>query len=96
MPHFIAIETCSFGLPTNIPLWLTCFERSLLLHKISFGFEPRALELFELFLSWVVLPLVPFSFMARLLVKELIVLLEPKFFTPWHIQEAFHFHDGLG
>jgi hypothetical protein len=34
--------------------------------------------------------------MARLLMKELVVLLEPGFFTPPHIREAFHFHDGLG
>jgi hypothetical protein len=39
MPHFIAIEACSFGLPTNISLWLARFKKSPLLHKISLGFE---------------------------------------------------------
>ncbi len=33
-------------------------------HKISLGLEPRPLDLFELFLSWAFLPLVPFSLMA--------------------------------
>jgi hypothetical protein len=96
MPHFVVVEACSLGLHPNISLGLVRFERSPLLHKISLGFEPRTLELFELLLFWAFLPLVPFSLMARLLMKELVVLLEPGFFTPPHIREAFHFHDGLG
>jgi len=94
MPHFVAIEACSLTLPTNISLGLAPFEGSPFLHKISFGLEPQALELFRLFLPWVPLPSVPFSLMVWLLVKEL-VLLEPGFFTPSHIQETFHFHDGF-
>ncbi len=76
-------------------LRLAHFERSPFLHKISFGLEPQALELFGLFLSWAFLPSVPFSVMARLLVKELVVFLEPGFFAPSHIRESFHFHDGF-
>jgi hypothetical protein len=95
MPHFVIVEACSFGLPIDISLGLAHFERNPLLHKVSFGLEPRALDLFGLFLSGPVLPSVPFPFMARLLVKELVVLLEPGFFTSSHIREAFHFHDGL-
>jgi hypothetical protein len=34
--------------------------------------------------------------MMRLFVKELVVLLEPGFFTLPHIRKPFHFHDGLG
>jgi hypothetical protein len=40
--------------------------------------------------------MVPFSVMPQLFVKELVVLLEPKFFTPPHIREALHFCDGFG
>jgi hypothetical protein len=40
MPHFITIETCSFGLHPKISLGLAPFERSPLLHKTSFWFEP--------------------------------------------------------
>jgi hypothetical protein len=96
MPHFVAIEACSLRLPTNISLGLAPFEGGPFLHKISFGFEPRALELFRLFLSWAFLPLVLFPLMAWLLVEELVILLEPGFFTPPHIRKAFHFCDGLG
>jgi len=96
MPHFVAIEACSLGLPTNISLGLAPFEGNPFLHKISLGLEPRALELFRLFLPWAPLSLVPFTLMAWLFVKELVVLLELGFFTPSHIQETFHFHDGFG
>jgi hypothetical protein len=96
MPHFITIETCSFGLPIDISFGLARFERNPFLHKISLGFKPRALELFGLFLFGVILPSIPFPFMAQLLVKELVVLLEPEFVTASHIRKTFHFHDGLG
>ncbi len=96
MPHFIAVEACSLGLHPNISLGLARFEKSPLLHEIPFGFELRALELFGLLLFWAFLPSVPFSLMVRLLVNELVVLLEPGFFTLPHIREAFHFHDDLG
>jgi len=79
MSPFVAVETCSLGFHPNISLGLARFERSPFLHKISFEFEPQALELFGLFLSWAFLPSVPFSLMARLLVEELVVLLEPDF-----------------
>jgi len=95
MPHFIAVEACSFGFNPNISFGLAPFERSPFFHKVSFGLKPQALKLFGLFLPWAFLPSVPFSFMAQLLVKELVVLLEPGFFTPPHIREAFHFHDGF-
>jgi hypothetical protein len=96
MPHFIAIETCSFGLHPNISLGLVRFERSPLLHKVPFRFELRALELFGLILGWASLPPVPFPLMPWLLVKELVVLLEPGFVIPPHIREVLHFRDGLG
>jgi hypothetical protein len=96
MPHFIAIETCSFGFHPKISLGLVHFERSPLLHKVPLGFEPRALELFGFILCWASLPSVPFYLMLWFFVKELVVLLEPRFFTPPHIQEAFHFRDGFG
>jgi len=95
MPHFVAVEACSFRLRTNISLGLVPFERNPFLHKIYLGLEPRTLELFRLFLSWAFSPSVPFSLMTWLLVKELVVLLEPGFFTLSHIREAFHFHDGF-
>jgi hypothetical protein len=85
MPHFITIETCSFGLHPKISLGLVPFERSPLLHKNSFWFEPRALELFGLLFGWATLPPVPFPLMPWLFVKELVVLLEPRFVTPPHI-----------
>jgi hypothetical protein len=96
MPHFFAIETCSFGFHPKISLRLAPFERGPLLHKAPLGFEPHALELFGLILRWASLPLVPFSRMPWLFVKELVVLLEPEFFTLPHIREAFHFRDGFG
>jgi hypothetical protein len=34
--------------------------------------------------------------MPWLLMKELVVLLEPEFVTPPHIREFLHFRDGLG
>jgi hypothetical protein len=95
MPHFIAIEACSLRLPPNISLGLALFERSPFLHKISLGLKPQALEVFRLFLPWASLPSVPFTLMAWLLVKELVVVLEPGFFTLSHIQKAFHFHEGF-
>jgi hypothetical protein len=79
MPHFVAIEACSLRLPTNISLGLAPFEGSPFLHKISFGLEPQALELFKLFLSWASLPPIPFTLMAWLFAKELVILLEPGF-----------------
>jgi hypothetical protein len=85
MPDFVAIEACSLRLHTNISLRLAPFERSPFLHKISLGLEPQALEFFRLFLPWAPLPSVPLSLMVWLLVKELVVLLEPRFFTPSHI-----------
>jgi hypothetical protein len=94
MPHFIVVETCSFRFPTNISLGLAPFEGGPFLHQISLGLEPQALELFKLFLPWASLLPVPFTFMAWLLVKELVVLLEPRFFIPSHIRKAYH--DGLG
>ncbi len=96
MPHFITIETCSFGFCPNISLRLAPFERSHFLHEISLGLEPRALELFRLFLPWTFLSSVLFSLMVWLLMKELVVLFDPGFLTPSHIREAFHFHDGFG
>jgi hypothetical protein len=78
------------------PLGLARFERSPLLHKVPFRFEPRALELFGFILGWVSLPSVPFSLMPWLLVKELVVLLEPGFVTLPHIREVLHFCDGFG
>jgi hypothetical protein len=94
MPHFVAIETCSFR--SKISLGLAPFERSPFLHNVPFGFEPRTLELFGLILCWASLPSIPFSLMPWLLVKELVILLEPGFFALPHIREAFHFHDGFG
>jgi len=91
MPHFIAIEACSFGFHPKISLGLAPFERSPLLHKVLFKFEPRALELFGLILGWASLPPVPFPFMPWFLVKELVVLFEPGFVIPPHIQEVLHF-----
>jgi hypothetical protein len=96
MPHFVAIETCSFGFHPKISLGLTPFEKNPLLHKVPLGFEPRALELFGLILRRASLPSIPFSLMPWLLVKELVVLIELGFFTPPHIREAFHFRDGFG
>jgi len=95
MPHFVAIETCSFGLCPKISLGLVPFKRSPFLHEVPFGFEHRALKLFGLILCWASLPSVPFSLMPCLLVKELVVLLEPGFFAPPHIRKAFHFRDGF-
>jgi hypothetical protein len=95
MPHFVAVKACPIKFPTNISLGLTPFEGSPFLHKISLGLEPRALELFRLFLPWAPLPSVPFSLMVWLLVKEFVTLLEPGFFTLSDIREAFHFHDGF-
>jgi hypothetical protein len=96
MPHFLAIETCSLGFHPNISLGLARFERNHFFHKVPFRFEPRALELFGLILGGVSLPSVPFPLMPSLLVKELVILLEPRFVTPPHIQEVLHFRDGLG
>jgi hypothetical protein len=96
MPHFVAIKTCSFGFHPKISLGLAPFERSPLLHKVPLGFEPRTLELFGLILGWAYLPPVPFPLMPWLFVKEFVILLEPGFFTPPHIREAFHFRDGFG
>jgi len=81
--------------PQHLP-WVGSFERSPLLHKVPLGFKPRTLELFGLILGWPTVPTVPFTVMPWFLVKELVVLLEPGFFTPPHIQEAFHFRDGFG
>jgi len=75
---------------------LAPFERSPFPHKTPFWFEPRALELFGLILGWASLPSIPLSLMPWLLVKELIVLLEPGFVTPPHIREVLHFRDGFG
>ncbi len=96
MPHFVAIETCSFGFHPKIPFGLAHFERSPLLHKVPFRFGPRASELFGLILGWASLPPVPFSLMPWLLVKELVVLFEPGFVTLPHIREVLHFRDGFG
>jgi hypothetical protein len=93
MPHFVAIETCSFGFHPKISLGLARFERSPLLHKVPFRFEPEALELFGLILGWASLALVPFPLMPWLLVEELVVLLEPEFVTLPHIQKVLHFRD---
>jgi hypothetical protein len=79
MPHFVEVETCSFGFHPNISLGLARFERSPLLHKISLRFKPRALEMFGLLLYWAFLPSVSFSFMAQLLVKELVVFFNQDF-----------------
>ncbi len=91
MPHFVTIETCSFGLHPKTSLGLAPFEKTPLLHKTPFWFEPRALELFGLLFSWATLPPVPFPLMPRLLVKELVILLEPGFVTPPHIRKVLHF-----
>jgi hypothetical protein len=40
MPHFIAIETCPFGLALGISLELAPLEGNPFLDKITFGFEP--------------------------------------------------------
>ncbi len=96
MPHFGAIKTCPLGFCSKISLGLVPFERSPLLHKVSLRVEPRALKLFGLILGWASLPPVPFPLMPWLLMKELVVLLEPEFVTPPHIREFLHFRDGLG
>ncbi len=96
MPHFIGIETRSFGFPTSISLGLVRFERSPLFDEISFRFETQALELFGFFPLRGVLASVPFPFMACLLVRELAILFESRLFTLSHIQKAFYFHDGFG
>ncbi len=67
--------------PTWNVLVMPLFFIWIFLHKISLGLEPRALEVFGLFFLWASLSLVPFTFMAWLLVKELVVLLKPGFFT---------------
>jgi hypothetical protein len=95
MPHLVAIETSVLGFYSKIPFGLAPFERSPLLQKTSFWFGPRALELFGFILGWATLPPVPFPFMPWLLVKQLVVLLEPGFVTPPHIREVLHFRDGL-
>jgi hypothetical protein len=96
MPHLVAIETCAFGFCSKISLGLAPFERSPLLHKTSFWFGPRALELFGLILGWATLPLVPFSFVPWLFVKEVVVLLEPEFVTPPHIREVMALDNEAG
>ncbi len=90
------IETCPFGLALDISFELAPSEGNPFLDKVAFGFEPRALEMFGPFPFWGILPPVPFPFMTCLLVMELVLLFEPGLFTPSHIQEAFHFHGGLG
>ncbi len=77
-------------------LWLAPLGGSPFLHKTSFWFEPRALELFGLFLGWATLPPAQFPLMPWFLAKELVVLLEPGFVIPPHIREVLHFRDGLG
>ncbi len=73
------------GLPTSIPLRLAPFENNPFLDEISFGFETRTLKLFGPFPFGGILPSAPFPFMMRLLVKELVILLEPELFTSSHI-----------
>ncbi len=96
MPRFVVVETCSFGLPTNISLGLAHFERAAFFTKFCLGLNLEPWNCLGFSPSRGALPLVPFPFMARFLVKELVVLLESGFFASSHIQEAFRFHDGLG
>ncbi len=84
-----------WALLQNLPLVGSLWKEPLF-HKAPFWFEPRTLELFGLFLGWASLPPIPFSLMPWLLVKELVVLLEPGFVTLPHIREVLHFRDGLG
>jgi hypothetical protein len=67
----------------------------LLVEYKKIGLETRTLKLFGLFPFRMVLPSIPFPFMACLLVREFVLLLEPGLFTLSHIQETFHFHNGF-